>query len=524
MWAASGNSGRSWQRTPSLEGFSRPERQQSVRFILHQTMPRGSSTVSVYASRHDRSPWTPTPLETAFKLLAASTHCSTQGSQAYHRMTAVLQVRGEQLSQPSSARVPSEVSVQTTSLIDAQASAFSVTAVERKASSSSSFVNIVQHEYQQLYEPAEDERRQNTDLQHTQLTQSCHGLKHHRLTTALPGSRCALQHSGLTASASPQQDQRRPAIFSQAARSTSQVGFDLECLHSSPTPRRLDSNGSLTASRVGSQLPARDYPDTWICIAGSAKKPAATATARSQSSTAINALHETQSFHDPTESSCFHSEEAGSFSRMSNSIDAQSKRNPPDTAYSQFSLESPILRLDESWEMRNATQPLPKGTPNAKYKCTAPAVLQNYLRQRTFRRRSKVPPGASSRTHLRHHCSKSARAEKDHIRSTALSTALQPCNNKGRIRNIVLPLPQKQPTQTGMVQHWPESFCFVIIKPTGFSSAHCRTGGSADSSSASMGAVREPRMSSRNKPRTRSMVQPAARQGEEENHEDIKYL
>lgn len=72
--------------------------------------------------------------------------------------------------------------------------------------------------------------RQNTDLQHTQSTQSCHGLKHHRLTTALPGSRCALQHSGLTASASPQQDQRRPAIFSQAAWSTNQVGFDLECL------------------------------------------------------------------------------------------------------------------------------------------------------------------------------------------------------------------------------------------------------------------------------------------------------
>jgi hypothetical protein len=74
-------------------------------------------------------------------------------------MTAVLQVRGEQLSQPSSARVPSEVSVQTTSLIDAQASAFSITAVERKASSSSSFVNIVQYEYQQLCEPAEDERQ-----------------------------------------------------------------------------------------------------------------------------------------------------------------------------------------------------------------------------------------------------------------------------------------------------------------------------------------------------------------------------
>jgi hypothetical protein len=159
--------------------------------------------------------------------------------------------------------------------------------------------------------------RQITDLEHTQSTQSCHGLKHHRLTTALPGSRCA--------------------IFSQAARSTSQVGFDLECLHSSPTPRRLDSNGSLTASRAGSQLPARDYTNTWICIAGSATKPAATATARSQSSTASNVHCETHSFHDPIGSSCFHSEEAGSFSRMSNSIDAQSKRNPPGTTYSLFS-------------------------------------------------------------------------------------------------------------------------------------------------------------------------------------------
>jgi hypothetical protein len=74
-------------------------------------------------------------------------------------MTAVLQVRGEQLSQPPSARLPSEVSVQATSLIDMQASAFSVTAVEQKASSSSSFVNIVQHGYQQLCEPAEHERR-----------------------------------------------------------------------------------------------------------------------------------------------------------------------------------------------------------------------------------------------------------------------------------------------------------------------------------------------------------------------------
>jgi hypothetical protein len=274
-------------------------------------------------------------------------------------MTAVLQVRGEQLSQPFSARLPSEVSVQTTSLIDAQASAFSVTAVERRhlqaaPSSTLSSTSISSsasrrrtnggdwpYRCRSLRRPEHQTlffllARQNTDFQHTQSAQSCHGLKHHRLTTALPGSRCALQHSGLTASASPQQDQRRPAIFSQAARSTSQVGFDLECLHSSPTPRRLDSNGSLTASRAGSQLPARDYPNTWICIAGSATKPAATATARSQSSTASNVHRETQSFHDPTESSCFHSEEAGSFSRMSNSIDAQSKRNPPGTAYSQF--------------------------------------------------------------------------------------------------------------------------------------------------------------------------------------------
>lgn len=73
-------------------------------------------------------------------------------------MTAVLHVRNEQRCQTSSATLPSEVSVQATSSINAQASAFSVTAVEQKASSSSPFVHIVQHEYQQLCEAAEDER------------------------------------------------------------------------------------------------------------------------------------------------------------------------------------------------------------------------------------------------------------------------------------------------------------------------------------------------------------------------------